>query len=88
MLLELEIHYLLKSKNKQVHISEIEDKQGNKLTNYKDIEKKSLNLYTNLVGKVFPTLTHVDISVLRDGTQLNMEQQASLIKPLSIFHFD
>ncbi|XP_058776934.1 uncharacterized protein LOC131651279 [Vicia villosa] len=73
----------LKSKNKQVQIKELEDANGNKITEQEDIETEVLSFYTNLVGQAARQRSQVDICSLRGGAQLSREQMDCLIGPVT-----
>ncbi|XP_058771902.1 uncharacterized protein LOC131645245 [Vicia villosa] len=57
----------LKSKNKHVHIQDLEDSNGNKLTEQKDIEREVLSFYSKLIGQAATQRKQVDICSLRIG---------------------
>ncbi|XP_058751354.1 uncharacterized protein LOC131624433 [Vicia villosa] len=68
----------LKAKNNQTHIKQLKNALGQTLTEPEDLEKEVLDFYTNLIGQTAPRRRHVDITLLRNGAQLNRDHKDSL----------
>ncbi|XP_058768386.1 uncharacterized protein LOC131642116 [Vicia villosa] len=76
-------HATIRGKNKQTGLYHLEDAQGRKLTEHSDIENEVIRFYDNLIGKTAPKMRHVDITVLRQGAQLEDPDRAMLIQPVT-----
>ncbi|XP_058776840.1 uncharacterized protein LOC131651189 [Vicia villosa] len=79
----LYFHVIVKGKNKQIGIQQLEDSQGHLLTEHKEIEVEVLHFYQGLVGKAASNLKHVDIVALGNGKQLEEEYKQDLIKKVT-----
>ena len=76
-------HALVRGIQKQNSILHLIDKNGKWLTQHKNMEIEVLRFYSDLVGTTTAKLNHVDIDVIRKGSQLTEASKASLIKPFS-----
>ncbi|XP_058725840.1 uncharacterized protein LOC131597146 [Vicia villosa] len=76
-------HAIVRGRQKQNGIHILVDQNGSNLTEPKDMEVEVLRFYKDLVGTAATNLLHVDIEVLRQGTQLKDTSKRDLIPPIT-----
>ncbi|CAK8564653.1 unnamed protein product [Lathyrus sativus] len=76
-------HASVKAKNNSKNISQLIKEDGTILTVQADIEDEVLDYYKNLLGTADSTVCHIDVTAMRDGPQLNMEQRYYLLAPIT-----
>lgn len=74
-------HAIVKEKNKQLGF--LEDKHGNFLGDFKEIEKEILQFYQDLIGTKTQSMLHVDIEVLGKGNQLQELRKDQLFQQVT-----
>src|SRR4051812_47955058 len=53
------------------------------INDQQNIEKEIMDFYTNLLGTAETRLKGIDVEVMRKGSQLTMDQQDYIIKPVN-----
>ncbi|XP_058774626.1 uncharacterized protein LOC131648910 [Vicia villosa] len=76
-------HATVRGENRITGIYNLEDSNGRRLSNQPDIENEVIHFYENLIGKSTSQLKHVDITVLRNGTQLEDKDRDTLVQPIT-----
>lgn len=75
-------HATVKGKNKQDGIYNLEDPNGNILTEQGQIEKEVLRFYKSLICTKASSTRHVDINAIRNGPQLQEASRNMLIQTI------
>ncbi|XP_058727142.1 uncharacterized protein LOC131598573 [Vicia villosa] len=73
----------LKAKNAQTQIKQLQTATGRFISEPAELEEEVLDFYSNLIGQAAPSRTHVDISILRKGSQLTRDHQNILTRPVT-----
>ncbi|XP_058776967.1 uncharacterized protein LOC131651319 [Vicia villosa] len=76
-------HASLKSKQAAKGMQILYKEDDTLLTTQEEIEHAVVSYYESLMGTATRNISHVDISVMRNGPQLTMEQRQSLELPIS-----
>ncbi|XP_058753378.1 uncharacterized protein LOC131626575 [Vicia villosa] len=76
-------HASLKSKQKAKGILILQKEDGTEVTSQYSIEQIVVDFYGSLIGTAATNIYNVDVMAMRTGPQLNFEQRAKLILPVS-----
>ncbi|CAJ2668635.1 unnamed protein product [Trifolium pratense] len=76
-------HASIKTRSASKNMNVLYTKDGTQLTTQDDIEEEVMSFYSKLTGMADNDLNGVDITVMREGPQLNNEQREKLTGPIT-----
>ncbi|CAJ2651355.1 unnamed protein product [Trifolium pratense] len=76
-------HASIKTRSASKNMNVLYTEDGTQLTTQDDIEEEVMSFYSKLMGMADNDLNGVDITVMREGPQLNNEQREKLTGPIT-----